>query len=142
MYGGCQGMNTQLDEVRERGGRERLDLGKELTVYAKGTIGAGFRELIATRLAASLRGVESRVERVVVRFEDLNGPKGGPDTACRIHLTLRGHPVLVVEARAEGEAHAFRLAVPRLEAALDRRRGRARGRSRATVRDSASRAIQ
>ena len=135
-------MNTQLDEVRERGLGNRPDVGSLLTVYAKGTLGAGFQELIATRLAASLRGVDSRLERVVVRFEDLNGPKGGADTACRIHVTLRGHPVLVVEARGEGEAYAFRLAVPRLEAALDRRRGRARGRSRATVRTESFRGIQ
>jgi len=103
-------------------------------VYAKGTVGAGFQELIAERLGATLRGLEGRIERVVVRFEDLNGPKGGPDTSCRIHLALIGLPALVVEARGDGEAHAFRLAVPRLAAALDRRRGRDRGRSRATVR--------
>lgn len=127
-------MNTQLDEVRERGLGRRLDVGKQLTVYAKATVGAGFQELIAARLAASLRGVESRVERVVVRFEDLNGPKGGSDTACRIHLALSGRPVLVVEARGEGEEHAFRLAMPRLAAALERRRGRDRGHARATVR--------
>ena len=127
-------MNTQLDQVRERGEGYRLGLGKELTVYAKGTLGAGFLELIATRLAASLRGVEGRLDRVVVRFEDLNGPKGGADMACRIHVTLHGHSVLVVEARGEGEAYAFRRAVPRLEAALGRRRGRDRGRSRATLR--------
>jgi hypothetical protein len=123
-------MNTQLDEVLERGFRHGLELGTQLAVHAKGTVGAGFQELIATRLGASLRGVESRVERAVVRFEDLNGPKGGPDTACRIHLTLSRQPVLVVEARGEGEAHAFRLAIPRLAAALERRRGRERGRGR------------
>lgn len=127
-------MNTQLDELRARGLGHRLEIGTQLAVVAKETVGAGFQDLIATRLAASLRGVESRIERVVVRFEDLNGPKGGSDTACRIQLALSGQPVLVVEARGEGEAHAFRLAVPRLAAALERRRGRDRGRSRATVR--------
>lgn len=127
-------MNTQLNEVREGGLGQRLELGTQLAVYAKETIGAGFRELIEMRLGASLRSVEGRIERVVVRFEDLNGPKGGADTACRIHVVLLGHPALVVEARGEGEAHAFRLAIPRLAAALDRRRGRNRERSRATVR--------
>lgn len=101
-------------------------------MYAKDTLGAGFRELVATRLATALRG--SRVERVVVRFEDLNGPKGGSDTSCRVQLALSGQPVLVVEARGLDEAHAFRLAVPRLSAALDRRRGRDRVRSRTTAR--------
>jgi hypothetical protein len=131
-------MNTQLDALRERGLGHRLEVGARLAVYAKETVGAGFQGLIATRLGASLRGVESRIERIIVRFEDLNGPKGGPDTACRIQLALSGQPVLVVEARGEGEAHAFRLAVPRLAAALERRRGRDRGRSRATVRVSSS----
>src|SRR5262249_1327860 len=127
-------MNTQLHEVREPGLGHRLDVGAQLAVYAKGTVGAGFQELIAIRLGAALRGVESRVERAVVRVEDLKGPKGGSGTACRIHLTLSGQPLLVVEARGVGEAHAFRLAIPRLAAALDHRRGRDRSRSRATVR--------
>lgn len=117
-------MNAQLDEVRELGFGQRLTVGTQLAVYAKATLGAGFQELIATRLGASLRGVANSIERAVVRFEDLNGPKGGPDTACRIQLAMSGHPLLVVEARGEGEAHAFRLAVPRLAAALRRHRGR------------------
>jgi hypothetical protein len=117
-------MNTELDEVREPGFGQRLEARKQLAVYAKATLGAGFQELIATRLGTSLRGVASAIERVVVRFEDLNGPKGGPDTSCRIQLALSGHPPLVVEARGEGEAHAFRLAVPKLATALRRRRER------------------
>ena len=124
-------MKTQLDEVREREAEERLELGTRLAVYAGETVGAGFQELIATRLGGLLRGIASRVERVVVRFEDCNGPKGGSDTACRIQLALSGRPVLVVEARGGDEAHAFRLALPKLRAALDRRRGRDSGRSRA-----------
>lgn len=118
-------MNTTLDEVRERG---FLAVGAQLSVNAKATVGAGFQELIARRLEASLRGVEARIERVVVRFEDLNGPKGGPDTSCRIQVALHGQPLIVVEARGEGEAHAFRLAIPRFASALERRRGRDRGR--------------
>jgi hypothetical protein len=93
----------------------------------------GFQDLIAARLAGVLRG-ESRVERVVVRFEDLNGPKGGDDTACRIQVALSGLPVIVVEARAEGEAHAFRLALPKLNAALKRQLDRRRAKPRTTLR--------
>jgi hypothetical protein len=127
-------MKTQLDDVRERETGYRLEVGTQLAVYARETVGSGFQALIAERLGAALRGIAGRVERVVVRFEDLNGPKGGSDMSCRIQLAVSGQPLLVVEARGEGEAHAFRLALPRLTAALNRRRGRDRDRSRATVR--------
>jgi putative sigma-54 modulation protein len=112
----------------------KLELGTQLTVYSKQTLGAGFQNLIEMRLAATLRGIDTRVERVIVRFEDLNGPKGGADTACRIQLALSGRPVFVVEARAEGAGRAFRLALPRLATALTRQRDRERSRPRATLR--------
>lgn len=109
-------------------------LQRQLAVYSKHPIGAGFQNLMAARLASALRGVDTRLERVIVRFEDLNGPKGGADTACRIQLVLSGKPVIVVEARAEGEGPAFRRALPRLAAALDRQRDRERRKPRATLR--------
>lgn len=86
------------------------------------------------RLAAALRGLGSRAERVTIRFEDLNGPRGGVDTSCRIQLTLSGHPHLVVEGRAEDERRAFQVALPRLVAALDRQLSRHAARPRKSVR--------
>jgi ribosome-associated translation inhibitor RaiA len=109
-------------------------LNEQLSVHATWPLGEGFRHLIEARLSATLRGLDSRLGRVVVRFEDLNGPKGGEDTACRIQIALNGHSVLVVEARAEGEEHAFRLAVPKLTAALNRQLDRRRTKPRTTVR--------
>jgi ribosome hibernation promoting factor len=105
-----------------------------LAVYSKSILGAGFQNLIEQRLAAAVRGLGPRVERLSVRFEDLNGPKGGIDTACRIQLVLSGKPVLVVEGRAEDEGRAFRVALPRLIAALDRRLSRRTARARAGLR--------
>jgi hypothetical protein len=86
------------------------------------------------RLVAATRGLGSRVERLTVRFEDLNGPKGGVDTACRIQLRVSAEPVLVVEGRAEDEARAFRVALPRLIAALDRQLNRRAAKPRTTLR--------
>ena len=108
-----------------------------LQVVSRRTVGAGFLNLIDQRLAAAFRGLSSRVERVTVRFEDLNGPKGGIDTACRIQLRMSGQPPLVVEGRAEDEGRAFRVALPRLIAALDRQLNRRAVRRRTTVRRSA-----
>jgi hypothetical protein len=41
------------------------------------------------------------IERVDVRFKDVNGPaRGGPDTRCRINLTVSGRPSVFAEERA------------------------------------------
>lgn len=114
--------------------------GMTLAVYSKKTLGQGFVRLMEQRLATVLRGVVTRVERVAVRFEDLNGPKGGVDTACRIQLRLSGQPVLVVEGRAAGEGPAFRLALPRLVAALDRQLSRRMAKPRESLRTPFARA--
>jgi putative sigma-54 modulation protein len=106
-------------------------------VHGDRTLGSGFQTSIESRLAAILRGHNARIERVAVRFEDLNGPKGGDDTACRIQVTIAGQQPLVVEARAQGEEHAFRLAVPKFTAALHRQLDRRRSRPRATLRQMA-----
>jgi ribosome hibernation promoting factor len=121
----------QISSVPEPGTPQS---GMPLAMDSKSTLGAGFQSLVEQRLAAAVRGLGSRVERVSVRFEDLNGPKGGIDTACRIQLVLSGKPVLVVEGRAEDEARAFRIALPRLIAALDKRLGRRSARPRTSLR--------
>ena len=123
----------QFSRSEEPSESDDVSAGTRFALHGTRTLGLGFQDLVAARLAGVLRG-ESRVERVVVRFEDLNGPKGGDDTACRIQVALSGHPVIVVEARAEGEAHAFRLALPKLNAALNRRRDRRRSKPRTTLR--------
>lgn len=119
---------------------ESVQVGIPLVIHGKGTIGRGLQRLIAERAASALRGIGSRVERLTVRFEDLNGPKGGVDMACRIQLVLSSHPVIVVEGRAEDSGRAFRLALPRLIAAIDRQLNRRSVKSRNTLRESFARA--
>jgi hypothetical protein len=130
-------MTTLAQQVSRQEASENTSspiVGTRLAIHGDRPLGAGFQGLIATRIGAALRGIDSRLERVVVRFEDLNGPKGGDDTACRIQVALSGQRPVIVEARAEGEAHAFRLAVPKLTAALNRQRDRRRSKPRASLR--------
>jgi len=54
---------------------------------------------IERRLAFSLSRFSVHIERVVVRFRDLNGPRGGCDKVCRVGLTLKGLGPEAVEAR-------------------------------------------
>lgn len=54
---------------------------------------------IERRLAFSLSRFSAQIERIVVRFSDLNGPRGGCDKVCRVGFTLRGLGLESVEAR-------------------------------------------
>lgn len=46
------------------------------------------RDLLQRRTERALARLAHRIESVSVSFEDLNGPRGGEDTQCRIRLQL------------------------------------------------------
>jgi len=53
------------------------------------TVSDTTRGLVHRRIGFALGRFESRIARVVVRFEDLNGPKGGIDQRCSIDVQMR-----------------------------------------------------
>ncbi len=62
-------------------------------------VDASRRNYIERRLLYSLGRFGHRVRRVMVRLEDLNGPRGGFDKRCHIEVRLAGRGVLVVDVR-------------------------------------------
>jgi hypothetical protein len=62
---------------------------------------------VRSKLGAKLGAFALQIERVAVRFRDLNGPRGGEDTECRIQVVLAGRPDIVVHARAVEPRRAF-----------------------------------
>jgi ribosome-associated translation inhibitor RaiA len=62
---------------------------------------------VRTKLGAKLGAFAMQIERVSVRFRDLNGPRGGEDIECRIQVVLAGRPDIVLHARAEDPRRAF-----------------------------------
>ena len=56
------------------------------------------RDHTTHRLRFALRAMASRLDRVVVRLVDVNGPKGGPDKVCRMDARLLPAGRLLVEA--------------------------------------------
>lgn len=51
------------------------------------------------RIAFALSRFSTRLDRILVRFSDLNGPKGGPDKVCQVDLQVKGLGTASVEAR-------------------------------------------
>lgn len=66
---------------------EQRDLGPDDRAY--------IRRKLGTRLGKFSRAIE----RISVRTDDMNGPRGGVDRVCRIKVVLRGMPSVVFESR-------------------------------------------
>ena len=70
----------------------------QLDIQVRGfTLTEGLRAHVEQRLRFALTRFQDRVERVVVRLSDVNGPKGGVDKQCHLQLSLRGLPDIVVK---------------------------------------------
>jgi hypothetical protein len=71
------------------------------------------------------------IERITIRFEDVNGPRGGVGHRCSIHAALTGLAPVHVESDAANPAEAFAAVLAAAERAVRRilsRRGRSAGR--------------
>ena len=85
------------------------------------------REKAQTILEAGLAPHRDRLHRVVVRFGDQNGPKGGPDDkTCSITVEVPGHGPVFVEARAHSPRAALLGALGRIRTVLGRQAARQR----------------
>lgn len=77
-----------------------------------------FRAHIRQRLGFKLGKFAKHVERVTVRFEDVNGFRGGIDKSCRVKAVLSGRESVVVESRDNDAQVAFDASADRLERAV------------------------
>ena len=93
-----------------------------IAIRSRVALSRGTNEWIRSQLSSKLEHADRIIERGTVRFEDLNGPKGGIDTICRIKLVLSGRPSVQVEERAEDARTAFSRALPVIARTLGRER--------------------
>jgi ribosome-associated translation inhibitor RaiA len=88
------------------------------------------RAYVRRKLGMKLGKFARAIERVSVRIDDVNGPRGGVDKRCRIKVVLSGLPSVVVEQQHASLQAAVDRTLRRTESAVrqsvQRRRTRAR----------------
>ena len=91
-------------------------------------ISDAMREHVERKIGFAVGRFAHRIRRLIVRFADVNGPKGGPDKRCRIIARLSPSGSVIVEATdADAYAAASQAALrldERLSRMLTRRRPR------------------
>jgi ribosome-associated translation inhibitor RaiA len=101
--------------------------GKPANVRTSGMgISSRDRAYIRRRLGMRLSKFSSAVERVTVRIEDVNGPRGGVDTLCKAKVVLTGLPSVVVQRMHQDTRAAVDGVLDATERAVRRVLGRRR----------------
>jgi hypothetical protein len=99
-----------------------------LRIRVSGTeLDASDKQLVRDRLGRKLSRYGGDITQATVRFVDINGPRGGVDTVCKIKLSIAGLDHIVVEARDVDVRAALRRAATSAHNAVVRameRRGR------------------
>ena len=101
------------------------------------------RDYLRQKLAARLAKFAPSIERVSVRIEDVNGPRGGVDKRCRVKVVLSGLPSVAIEEQHATLRGAMDGALARVtravRQALQRRRTLTSGKRRTATTRSATR---
>lgn len=100
-----------------------------VTTRSRVTIAPEARSSIEHRVRGALAPFGTRIERASIRFEDVNGPKGGVDTKCRIKVVLSGGRSLIVEEQAAGVRESANRAVRRIGKEIRKRAERDGGKT-------------
>ena len=70
----------------------------KVDVHAQGfTLTPAITEHAERRLRFALKHAADQVRQVTVRLADVNGPRGGIDKKCSVHIMLNGVPDIVTE---------------------------------------------
>ena len=84
---------------------------------ANGEINEDLRHWVYERLSRQLGKYGPQIERIQVRFTDVNGDRGGTGKSCLVHVVLSSLPPVAIETTGDTDREAFDLAAGRAERA-------------------------
>lgn len=93
----------------------------DILIQAQHPEAHALRDLVNSRMRFSTQRLSRFVSRAVVRFTDLNGPRGGVDKQCQIQLSTANGDVLVVSSRGADWRATLETTIARATQVLARR---------------------
>jgi putative sigma-54 modulation protein len=94
----------------------------KVDVHAQGfPLTPALTEHAERRLRFALKHAADRVQQVTVRLADVNGPRGGVDKKCSVHIVMNGIPDIVTEDTEHDMYIAINRAVDRVGRTVLRR---------------------
>jgi hypothetical protein len=115
---------STTSKTAKRGAGRTLAGSTPVAIRSKVALPSGFETTVRNRLAKRVGHAGSLIERGTVRFEDINGPRGGVDITCRIKLVLSGRPSIQVEKRAATVEQALASTLQALETSVRKQTGK------------------
>ncbi len=105
-----------------------------IDIQANGlTLTSGLRQHINQRLWSTFERSQQYLRKISVRLIDVNGPRGGQDKRCRVHIGIIGGQDLVIE-NTDSQLHsAIEGATNRAESNFVKRINKRRKKNRTTV---------
>ncbi len=73
-----------------------------------------------SRVASKLERFTDAIEEVRLMLKDLNGPKGGEDSECRVTVHLRNMPEIIIQERSDSIGKAMYNALERASRTIAR----------------------
>ncbi len=95
-----------------------------IAIRSKVPLAPTVEKRVRKKLARRIGHAAPLVKRGTIRFEDINGPRGGVDKECRIKLVLSGRPSVQASDRGTSVEPAFERASTKVVQALARVRGK------------------
>lgn len=93
----------------------------EVVVQSQHPEAMALKDVTSRRVRLATQRLAGLIQRAVVRFKDLNGPRGGIDKQCQIQIHTASGGMVVVSSRGDNWRSTLDLALARASRTLVRR---------------------
>lgn len=104
-----------------------------MKIEMQGPLSPALKQHTIDRLEAALGQHQEKIDRVMVRLADLNGPKGGVDQQCQLTIGIHSQPNIIIDERGEEMYATISLAADRAKNAVGRAMQKIKSRRSQTI---------